>query len=80
MLNVIIIVYHLTILVFSVAVSNFKEIVRVGYCFADTGFTVTLWIVHWTLDQMSGLGIRRSLTLHSHRSLTTQGLDCVNFD
>ena len=73
MLNVIIIVHHLTIL-------NFKEIVRVGYCFADTGFTVTLWIVHWTLDQMSGLGIGSSLTLYSHRSLTTQGLDCVNFD
>ena len=72
MLNVIIIVYLLTILVFSGSSSNFKEIVHAGYCFGNTGFTVTLWIVHWTLDQTSGLGIGSSLTLDSHRCLTTQ--------
>ena len=72
MLNVII-VCHITILDFSGLVNNFKDIVHVGYWFANTGFIVALWIVHWTLNHTSGLGIGSSLVLNSCRSPTNQG-------
>jgi len=71
-----IIVCHVTILVVSRAESNFKEIVHLGYWFADTGFTVTLWIVLCTLGQTSGLGISSSLA----RASNHPGLDFVKFD